>query len=246
MKKFLYDEMYEEEKKHWWFKAKRKIILDLIDKVKQKHMKILDSGCGCGYILPILNSYGEVSAMDFSQYAIEYAKKNFDGVIKEGDLNGHIPYEYNTFDLILSLDVLEHVPDDKLALKNLYNLLDINGKIVITVPAHMFLWSYHDENHMHKRRYNKSELRNKLKNSGFTIQYLSYYNTLLFIPITLVRIIKKTFVSNEIKCTDGNLPNKWLNKILYLIFISENFFIKRFICLPFGVSLIAVVEKENK
>jgi SAM-dependent methyltransferase len=248
MQDFLYDEMYREEENHWWFKAKRKIILAMVKKYSNGRLiKILDSGCGCGYILPILEQYGEVSALDNNENAIRYSKINFKGEIRKGDLNGEIPYDNNTYDMILSLDVLEHIPDDKLALKNLSLLLKDSGNIIITIPAHMSLWSYHDISHMHYRRYTKKDFISIVKECGLEIEYCSYYNSWLYLPIVCIRKLKNVIFNNGKgeNHSDGKMPNRLLNTILYYIFSSELLFIGRDKKLPFGVSLIAVLKNNR-
>lgn len=246
MKDFVYDEMYRNEAEFWWFKARRKIILDKIEQIvsDKKDVKILDAGCGCGYILQFLQRYGEVFGMDFSPKAIEYTKSHFDGVVKKGDLNGEIPFEDNSFDIIISLDVLEHVEKDDIALQSLHRVLKSGGKCILTVPAHKFLWSYHDHNHMHIRRYEKKEFEDKLKAANFNITYLTWFDAWLYIPVVIIRMIKEHIINTKDMASDGRMPGKIMNRILYNIFASESWFIKRNIRFMQGVSLLAVIDKE--
>jgi 2-polyprenyl-3-methyl-5-hydroxy-6-metoxy-1,4-benzoquinol methylase len=238
----MYRIFFEIQKKHWWFVTKKKIVLDLIDRyvAKNSYMKLLDIGCGSGLMLNALNGLGETYGMDMSDEAIVFSKKIFSGVVKKGVLPNEIPYPEHFFQLITALDVIEHVDEDFETLKVFYSLLVQGGQAVITVPAYMFLWSNFDVVNEHKRRYTLSELNTKLLNAGFTIQKISYYNSLLFPIVLVVRVLNNLLKRDG--TSDVNLPSLPINFILRSIFIIE-LFLLRFLNLPFGVSLLAVVKK---
>lgn len=242
MDEAVYQNHYEVQEKHWWFKAKKQIIMSMIRQYANlsSTKKVLDAGCGTGLMLNELKAIGEVSGMDFSDDAIQFSQKKFAGVIKKGELPSNIPYANNSFDLLIALDVVEHIEDDVGALTALRNLLTPQGLAVLTVPAYMFLWSDHDVVNQHKRRYTLSEFETKIKKAGFKIEKISYYNTFLFLPAFLVRTVNKLL--NRHSGTDTDLPGKLTNFILFKIFNLEKFFLK-YINFPFGVSVIAVVRK---
>lgn len=238
----LYEEMYQLEEKHWWFKSKRKIILELISQeLSGTNNEILDCGCGCGCLLKYLKVYGNVKGMEYSEKALTYSRKNFDGYLIQGDLLEKIQLQEESIDLAIALDVIEHLEDDELALNNIGKVLKENGKLLVTVPAFQQLWSYHDVVHMHKRRYTIKELEDVLKKSGYTIEYISYYNFLLFLPIYITRMIKKILRTDK---NDNLIPNPCLNFFFEKIFSTEIFFCKHHIKMPVGVSLIAIANKS--
>lgn len=178
MKKEMYKSMYETEDYHWYFKSKREIVLGLLDKYAEKGCKIIDLGCGCGLMLGKLQQYGEVSGVDFSKEAIEYCKTSFSGELYQGNLEDvKLPQIY---DWAVMLDVLEHIEKEKCVLTNIRSALKKNGRIIITVPANMKLWSKHDENCMHFRRYDLAQLEKILGDSGYFVNYISYYNSRLY------------------------------------------------------------------
>lgn len=243
MKKYIYKELYELESKHWWFVGKKHVVFSLLNKFlpDKKNNNILDVGCGCGITLNDLEEFGKVYGMDSSSEALKYSKKIFKGEVKQGTLPDNIPYSKNYFDLIVALDVLEHVDDDINSFKNIQTFLNDNGIFIVTVPAFKFLWSDHDEVHYHKRRYTKAELEEKLTNAGFDILKLSYYNTFLFTPIVLMRLSNKLFrfkTNTHIK-----VPNIILNYLFEKIFSFEGLLL-RSMNFPFGVSLIAIAKKK--
>lgn len=244
MNENLYKELYDLEFNHWWFVGKKNIVMYFISNIRnQKKKKILDIGCGSGLMLSELKKYGSVYGLDNSEEAIKYSKLIFDGDIKKGALPYEIPYDDNSFDIITVLDVLEHIEKDTDALKKIYNLLDSQGKVIITVPALMSLWTNHDLSHDHKRRYILKELKSKIKTAGFKIEKISYYNSLLFIPIYIIRQINKIFKKQKTYSDAKKIP-RFINGILKYIFTFEKNILKYF-NFPIGVSIIAICKKEN-
>lgn len=238
----MYRIFFEIQKKHWWFVTKKKIVLDTIDRhlTKDKNAKVLDIGCGSGLMLNTLEGVGQTYGMDMSDEAIDFSKEIFDGNVAQGSLPDHVPYEDNFFNLITALDIIEHIDRDVDSLKVIRNLLTSEGKVIITVPAYMFLWSSFDEINEHKRRYTLTELKTKLVQAGFTIEKISYYNTLLLPIVFVVRMLNNILKRDG--ASDVEMPSTPVNFILGKIFGFEKYLL-RFLNLPFGVSVIAVVKK---
>ena len=238
----MYRIFFEIQKKHWWFVTKKEIVLDTINIYlsKSSDIKVLDIGCGSGLMLNSLESVGQPFGMDMSDEAINFSKEIFKGRVEKGILPDQIPYEENFFDLITALDVIEHVDRDIDSLKAIRSRLVSGGKAVITVPAYMFLWSSFDELNEHKRRYTRSELSSKLIQSGFTVEKISYFNTLLFPIVFIVRMLNNMLKRDG--ASDVDMPSRPLNYILAKLFGLEKYLL-RFGSLPFGVSILAVVRK---
>ena len=115
-----------------------------------------------------------------------------------------------------------------------------NSYAIITVPAFNFLWSLHDENSMHKRRYIKKSLKNLINHKSFVIKKIYYFNFLLFIPIYFARIIFKLLKLN-IK-NENKVNSKYLNVLLKIIFKFDVLIAEK-INPPFGVSIFALIQK---
>ena len=147
MDKEYEQDYFKQEKEHWWFRARR----DLIKRIKiSPDAKILEVGCGSGLNLKEFSNKEKIG-LDISQDAVDKAQEyNIDAI--QGDLNKDLPFEKESFDLILALDVIEHLEDEKEAIKKLSELLKENGKLVINIPAFQFLWSEHDVLNQHKKR----------------------------------------------------------------------------------------------
>lgn len=238
----MYRIFFDIQKKHWWFVTKKKIVLDAIDRCLSKNgnIKVLDIGCGSGLMLNALEDIGQTFGMDMSDDAINFCKEVFSGKVEKGFLPDQIPYEENYFGLITALDVIEHVDRDIDSLKAIRSRLVLGGKAVITVPAYMFLWSSFDEMNEHKRRYTLPELNTKLIQAGFTVETISYFNTLLFPVVFVVRVLNNALKRDG--ASDVDMPNWLMNFVLEKIFGIEKYLLK-FVNLPFGVSILAVVRK---
>jgi len=257
MERSEYQFLESQENKHWWFVGRRIILNKMLKKLvgqksaneNDEKLQILEIGCGTGGNLEMLSKYGDVHAIEMDENAYNIAKgKNLASDIKMGYLPDNTGLEENQFDLIVMFDVLEHIDEDIESLKSLNKFLKTEGNIFITVPAFKFLWSKHDEIAHHKRRYIKKELIDSLKQAGFEVKYISYFNFWLFPLAAIVRTIYKSFSGSKNINEDGNTPGQkkpigFINKTLTLIFASEKYFIGK-ISFPFGLSLMATANKR--
>jgi ubiquinone/menaquinone biosynthesis C-methylase UbiE len=152
MKKTEYEQMSLREETYWWHVGRLSIVDSLLSKFDKKNEnKILNIGCGTGGTIPILEKYGEVVNVDISSEALKFLRqKGYKGTKVSG--NG-LPFEDNEFDFVVALDVLEHIDQDREALNEWHRVLKPGGQLMITVPAHAFLWSGHDVSLHHFRRY---------------------------------------------------------------------------------------------
>ncbi|MFC1678586.1 class I SAM-dependent methyltransferase, partial [Patescibacteria group bacterium] len=162
MKPKHYQDIYNYEKTHWWYKTRRKIVNDLIIKYfpEKPPKKILDIGCGAGALLSELKKNSECFGIDKSPLAIKFCRKRSLNNIKYGDAT-NIPYEDHKFDLVLALDIIEHVQNDDQAIGEIKRVLRPDGKAIIFVPVFNFLWSKTDEISNHYRRYHLKDLESK-------------------------------------------------------------------------------------
>ena len=117
------------------------------------------------------------------------------------------------------------------------------GWLLLTVPACPFLWSRHDETHHHKRRYMRPLLKSVVEQAGFTIQFNSYYNTVLFPLVVALRALKRAAHRDT---DDQQLPSPEINALLTRLFASERSVLARRIRLPIGVSLLCVAQNPNQ
>lgn len=243
MKEDFEKKYHDVETEHWWFKSRRKYLLDLLIDVP-KDSKILDIGCSSGIFLKDLEKLGfknqNLFGIDISEKAIQNCKTN-------GLQNVHVMDAQNiileeSFDVIIASDCLEHLKDDKKALKNWKDLLNVGGTMYIFVPAFMSLWSYHDEINMHYRRYTQSELMTKLRVENLEIIKASYWNFFLFLPVFIFRTVSSIIQKNKSGESDITIGNRLINTFLLNLILFENKLLK-YINFPFGVSTFCIVRK---
>lgn len=241
MEEIIYQTTAALEEHHWWFLGRRRIIKKVLnDLALPNNAKILEVGCGTGGNLLLLSHYGEVFGIELDKFAREYAMKRGKACVMPGSLPHDIPYQDNFFDLIVLLDVLEHVEEDDISLVKLFNKLKLGGYLLITVPAFSYLWSIHDELHHHKRRYTYKSLETKIIGSGYKIIFHSYINAFLFPIIAALRLFKISRATGDLF-----MPPRLINTILFKIFSFECHLLN-LISLPFGLSLLIVALKNPK
>ncbi|MEW5768071.1 MAG: methyltransferase domain-containing protein [bacterium] len=239
-----YQRMFELEENYWWFIGKRRIVSYILKgyPLPQSPPRILDVGCGTGANLRILNQLGRAVGIDYSPAALQFCQSR--GLSRLSRMIAESQgIKSDQFDIILALDLLEHLANDRMALSEFHRVCVPGGRVLITVPAHPSLWSEHDEALEHKRRYTKSDLRKKIEEAGFKILLLSYYNAFLYLPIVLIRFLQSRFKSrhDHPETTYLELP-QILNQTLAIIFGLEGRILK-YTNLPWGLSLICVAQK---
>jgi SAM-dependent methyltransferase len=230
----------ELEERHWWFVGRRKIVLSVLDRyVPRGPLDVLDAGCGGGATLRYLRErYAHARGLELSNEAVAYARERGRDVT-QGSIEA-MPFEDESFDLALALDVIEHVPDDGAALGELRRVLKPGGTLLLTVPALMLLWSRHDEANGHYRRYTAGGLRRRVEVAGFEVAFATYFNTLLFPPVLAARMLwrlRPKEVASDVAEVAGPL-----NAALAGAFSLERHLVGR-VRLPVGVSALCVARK---
>ena len=245
MKENFEKKYHDVESDHWWFKSRRKYLIDLFKNIP-KDSKILDIGCSSGIFLKDLENVGfnpnNLFGIDISEKAILNSKEN--GLLNTFVMDAQNITLNETFNVIVASDCLEHLENETKALKNWKNLLKKEGKMYVFVPAFMSLWSYHDEVNMHFRRYTKKELKSKIEKENLEIIKSSFWNFSLFIPVYLFRKISSFFNKNKTYESDIQIGNSLINKLLLQLIIFENKLLKR-INYPFGVSVFCIAKKND-
>jgi SAM-dependent methyltransferase len=235
---------------HWWFVGRRRILLQLLDRYvgrgHEDERQILDVGCGTGTMLAYLASYGKAQGVDVDEEAVGYCHERGLLDVRLGAAET-LPFEDGSFDLVTALDVIEHLDDDAAALREMRRVLRPGGRILVTVPAHRFMWGDQDEVNMHKRRYVATELRDRLTANGFDVLRLSYMNAFMFAPIAAVRLLRRLqhrLRPGTTAKSDFRFPApRPVNFLLAGIFGAEAPIIRR-VDIPLGVSIVALAQKR--
>lgn len=238
MERDAYDRMAALQDRHWWFVARRRLVAAVLARLNlPAKARILEAGCGTGGNLSMLAAFGEVSAFEPDVGALAVAVQQGPYKVLQGSLPDAVPFAWRGFDLVVALDVLEHINDDQGALVNLKKYLAPGGRLLLTVPAYRWLWSAHDARHHHHRRYTRRELRDQLGQAGYRVARIGYFNTLLFPLIVVARLVQN--LRGQAGMPDDTMPRPWLNRLLSAVFSAEALWMGRG-GMPFGVSLLAV------
>jgi SAM-dependent methyltransferase len=248
MEKELYSKIYQIEKDHWWYAARRAIIFDWVFRLLEPYppTRILDVGCGTGYNVEYMNAngYPDVHGLDMAPEALSFCLSRGLNKVVAGDLTD-LPFANESYEMVTALDILEHLDDDGKGLRELLRILKPGGILILFVPAFQFLWSLQDEVSHHCRRYTVNELGRKIRYTGFEITKISYANSLLFPLVWVGRILLK-FLRNRVSIiSEADLSPDWSNKILERIFATERSLLRR-VNFPVGVSILCVCLKPAR
>jgi ubiquinone/menaquinone biosynthesis C-methylase UbiE len=235
------------EDRYWWFVGRRFIVAALLRHFGQPDTNpplLLDLGCGTGGSLGLLRRFGRVVGLDASPDALAFAaRKQPDVPLVLGDAQ-KLPFASDCFDLVAVLDVLEHLPDDRQALREIWRVLKPKGFVLFTVPAFMSLWSVHDIALGHYRRYLPSELLAKLREAKLTVRHWSFAICPLLPAVFVFRKVQNWWMQGKEAATALiELPDP-LNRTLIALLKLEASVLTRF-RLPFGVSIVGVAQKTR-
>jgi len=220
------------EERHPWFVARRELFCALA--AGREHGRVLDVGCGTGMLLAELERRGFGHLEGVEPDAALRAR------VRRPGLALHEALPDGTFDTVFMLDVLEHIEDDSGTLRRVHGMLAPGGRLFVSVPAHPFLWSAHDEVNHHVRRYRRDELSARLREAGLRVARLTYWNAALFVPLAVLRRLGLGGRARELELSPGPGSALWL-RLLRL----ENALVPR-TGLPIGVSLVAVADREER
>jgi 2-polyprenyl-3-methyl-5-hydroxy-6-metoxy-1,4-benzoquinol methylase len=226
------------EETYWWYRARKEIIADTVQRYLRPGSDIIDFGSGSGVIARHLVDLGsKVLAADISALALTACRRRGLNTL---DLNREWPAPASA-DCVLACDVLEHVEDDVGLLRKLKLTLRPGGWLIAAVPAYDFLWSGEDYVSDHFRRYNRPRLEKRIKDAGFVTEWCSYFNALL-LPLVIAAVFYKRLMRpRDMYRSDVEPLPEWLNNILYRIFASERRILPR--CrFPAGASILLVAR----
>src|SRR5215211_4389296 len=235
-----YPILFSVEQSHWWHIGRRKILAEFVEAicrdVTDRRARILDVGCGTGANLLLLAKYGDGEGVDVSEDALAFCRERGLEKVKLG-AGEELPYDDGTFDLVTAFDVVEHMDNDLAGLREMRRVLRPGGRVLLFVPAFMFLWGLQDDVSNHRRRYRLPELQRVLERAGFEIERTTYANITFFLPILVMRqLMRLTGIRAE---SENNINVSALNEILGRMLGGESLILK-FMNLPFGVSGLCV------
>ena len=228
---------------NWWSLYRYKVVTKFLP-ISSSKQKLLDFGCGNCLFLHYLQKHGfSLSLSGYDPYISPL--EDFHGNrIQAQQFSKLQDIPTGTFDLVTSLDCIEHIDDDKGALMQMYNLLKPDGKILVTVPAFQFLYSSHDAAVGHYRRYNQKQLKAVLEAAGFQVTFSAYFFPSL-VPMAIFRRFylhfKRAFGSKE---HSMYIPQDRLG--IFSLISRLDFYLMEKINfkLPVGFFIVAVARKK--
>jgi SAM-dependent methyltransferase len=249
----LYPHLAPIEERHFWFRGRNSAIAALARRAcagPPSARRVLEVGCGTGNVLRQLERAcpgALVVGMDLFADGLAYARSRTRCPLVQADARA-APFSA-PFDLIGLFDVLEHLPDDVAVLRALRGLLAPGGALLLTVPAHAWLWSYFDVASRHRRRYSPEQAERQLGRAGFRVEYASQY---------MCAILPLVWIRRRLTAGDGRgAPDRegtferateelriWplLNGLLARLLEQEARLIGRGRRLPFGTSLLILAR----
>ena len=246
MQSHHYPILYQVEETHWWYVGRRRIIQALVEKIlttlNHQNPRILDVGCGTGANLKMLAAYGRAEGVDISPQAVEFCGERGLDSVKLGAIE-HLPYDNDSFELVTALDVIEHLDDDVAGLREMRRVLRRDGRVLLFVPAFMFLWGVQDDVSNHRRRYTLPSLLRAVETAGFSVEWASYANISFFLPVLLVRSVMRWLSLRA--DTEYGINISLMNGPFSRLFAAERFVFNRG-RLPFGVSAVCIARRVEE
>jgi SAM-dependent methyltransferase len=231
---------HEVEDRHWWYRGRRTVLDGVIAGLSlPAGARILDAGCGSGRNMVELARYGTVTGVELSEPSVALARARNVGEVIAGSVL-ELPFAEDSFELAVSLDVIEHLEDDLGALRELRRTVAPGGALLLTVPAYQWLWSGHDVINHHHRRYTRRTLRDVAERAGWRQTRTTYFNSLLLPVAIMLRALDRLNTKTTESSLDLWVPPQPLNQLLERPLAMEAALIRRGGRIPAGLSLLAV------
>ncbi len=230
------------EDRHWWYRGRRRVLEPTIARLGlPARARILDAGCGSGRNMVELARHGEVTGVELSDASADLARERHVGEVLEGSVM-EMPFPAERFDLAVCLDVIEHLEDDRGALRELRRVVAPGGALLLTVPAYQWLWSGHDEINHHHRRYSRATLLEAARDAGWRCERTTHFNSLLLPVAIVLRAMERLHAKTTESSLDLWVPPAPLNWVLQQPLNLEAAVLARGGGIPAGLSLLAVLR----
>jgi SAM-dependent methyltransferase len=230
------------EERSFWFQARNRLLVSTIRRHFPTASSFLEVGCGSGVVLAALHdALPQLRLVGGDLYAegLAIARRRLpDAELIELDARA-LSFE-SEFDVVGAFDVIEHIDDDEAVLARMVRAARPGGGVVVLVPQHPWLWSYHDEMFKHRRRYTRRELVEKSQRAGLEVAEVTSFVTSLLPAMALTRVVDRFRKRTDLT---SNLEPGHLNRLFERVLDGERRLIERGVSLPFGGSLMLVGRK---
>jgi SAM-dependent methyltransferase len=251
---FFFDQIAAVEDRHFWFRGRNRLIFELCKRVSiqlKPRPLILEVGCGTGNVLRVLRKAfpsGLVVGLELWLDGLRYARKRSADLLVQGDVRNN-PFG-KRFDLIGMFDVLEHIQEERETLLSVRDLLVPGGILLLTVPAHQYLWSHFDQAAQHCRRYSASEIRENVQQAGFQIDFMSQSMTCIFPLVWLFRKMRGFRKAIDLDAAKALAAKEFrvvpvINGVFNALLSLEARWLSSGRSLPIGTSLVVVCRRPS-
>lgn len=239
----FFDDLFKAEARHFWFRSRNRLLVRTLRTYFPDARRLFEIGCGTGYVLAGLQQAApalECSGSEVFLEGLAFAQKRLPNAALSQMGALAIPYDAE-FDVVGAFDVLEHLDDDRGAMRQMFQAVKPGGGVIVTVPQHRFLWSAVDEHSCHKRRYSRHELQSKLIEAGFHVTYMTSFMSLL-LPIMLLQRLRRRHETTFDPMAELQIAAP-LNFTLEQVTNLELAVLRTGVSLPAGGSLLAVAMR---
>ena len=235
------DAMAKVERRHWWFRAKHRLVLDELRRQGSTGL-VVDVGAGTGGLLERLHACGHLAVgMELDPLALAHARRNRHQVPLGRALAEALPVRSGGATAVTALDVVEHLDDDVVALQELGRVAGVGGLVLVAVPAYQWAWSEHDVRLGHRRRYSRAQLATAAEQAGLTVLRCTHYHSWLVPVAWLVRRTPLRFVMGQGSAEEASFGSAWINRALQVVTDVERTVLARR-DLPVGLSILLVAR----
>lgn len=250
-----FQQLHDVEERHWWSRGVRAIAETMIDRWAggRTGLDVLDAGCGTGITLEWLHRYSaphDVVGVDVSEHALDFCRaRGHTSVANESVEN--LPYDDASFDLVVCNDVIQHLVDDREALREFWRVLRPGGCLNVRTNCKLGIGKDKAPASDNYRMYTTEELEEKLADAGFEVEQLTYVNMLASIKTLAQRVRHER---DEEDYDDRGLPIRlmpphlaWLDRTLHATLRAEARYLSAADrSLPFGSALLFSAVKPGR
>jgi SAM-dependent methyltransferase len=243
---YRYEALAAVEPDHFWFRSRRRLILWALREACPAPQRVLEVGCGTGYVLQGVAEafpHAALAGSDVLAAGLAFAQRRVPGASLFQMDARRIPFR-DHFDAIGAFDVVEHVEEDEAVLLEMRRALRPGGTLILTVPQHPLLWSAVDEFSRHKRRYTRPELVAKVRAAGLEVlRATSFFSITL--PLLLAGRLAKRRATARFDPESELRIHPLLNAVLQALADLERALIRGGLALPVGSSLLVAGRRPT-
>jgi ubiquinone/menaquinone biosynthesis C-methylase UbiE len=230
---------------HWWYRARRALVAQLLDGRVPAGGVALDVGCGTGEVVGLLARLGAgvAAGTDLSGHVLHHAARDrrVGGGVILASAAERLPFAPASADALTSLEVVEHLDDDLGALREYHRVLRPGATLLVTVPSYQWLWYHQDDLAGHRRRYTRRGIASVVEAAGFDVERSSYYFSFLVPPAVAQRKtpLRRFMDDNGETSSSGRLVTALMERLCR----AERAWMGRGWPVPFGLSIWVMARR---